>query len=54
MSRYDMVDAIVTGCGGSDEDRRMWATAWRRLAMQPESGVTLAEVLTLRAAPEQA
>jgi hypothetical protein len=35
-ARHEMVDAIVTGCGGSDEDRRMWATAWRRLAMQPD------------------
>jgi hypothetical protein len=30
-----LIDAIVQGCGGSEEDRRMWATAWRQLAMHP-------------------
>lgn len=50
--RHEMVDAIVAGCGGSEEDRSMWATAWRRLAMQPASGVALAQVLTLPEAPQ--
>jgi hypothetical protein len=31
-ARLEMVDAIVTGCGGSEEDRQRFATAWRRLA----------------------
>lgn len=45
--RHEMVDAIVAGCGGSDEDRGMWATAWRRLAMHPASGVPLAQAAPL-------
>ena len=36
--KLEIVDSIVTGCGGSNDDRRMWATAWRRLAMQPRRG----------------
>jgi hypothetical protein len=52
--RHEMVDAIVAGCGGSDEDRRIWATAWRRLAMQSAAGVPLAEVLTFREVSEPA
>ena len=43
--KHEVVDAIVQGCGGSEEDRRMWATAWRQLAMQPGSGVPLARVI---------
>jgi hypothetical protein len=39
------VNAIVQGCGGSEEDRQMWATAWHRLAMNPDSGVPIARVL---------
>jgi hypothetical protein len=36
--KLEIVDTIVAGCGASDDDRRMWATAWRRLAMRPEPG----------------
>ena len=43
--KQELIDAIVQGCGGSEEDRRMWATAWRQLAMAPESGVPLARVI---------
>jgi hypothetical protein len=43
--KAEVVDTIVHGCGGTDDDRRMWATAWRKLAMQPASGVPLASVL---------
>jgi hypothetical protein len=52
--RHEMIDAIVAGCGGSDEDRRMWATAWRQLAMQPASRAPLAEVLTFPDASQPA
>lgn len=31
--RFDAVDAIVQGCGGNDEDRAAFASAWRRLYM---------------------
>lgn len=53
-ARHDMVDAVIAGCGGSEEDRSIWATAWRRLAMQPSSGVALAQVLTLPEPTESA
>jgi len=29
--RLEVIDAIVEGCGGTDEDRRRFATAWRKL-----------------------
>jgi len=32
--RLEIVEAIITGCGGSDEDRQRFATAWRRLAQK--------------------
>ena len=32
--RLEIVEAIITGCGGSDEDRQRFATAWRRLAQR--------------------
>ena len=31
--RLEIIDAIVEGCGGTDQDRQKFATAWRRLAM---------------------
>ena len=32
--RLEAVEAIITGCGGSDEDRQRFASAWRRLAQK--------------------
>lgn len=32
-ARLEMIDAIVEGCGGTDEDRQKFATAWRKLTM---------------------
>lgn len=32
-ARLVVIDAVVEGCGGSDEDRARFATAWRRIAM---------------------
>jgi hypothetical protein len=34
-SRLEVVDAIIQGCGGSDEDRAAFAAAWRRLHVRP-------------------
>jgi hypothetical protein len=34
-SRLEVVDAIIQGCGGSDEDRAAFAAAWRRLYVRP-------------------
>jgi hypothetical protein len=31
LPRFEVVRAIITGCGGNDEDLRAFATAWRRL-----------------------
>jgi hypothetical protein len=31
--RLEVIDAIVEGCGGTDDDRQKFATAWRKLAM---------------------
>jgi len=31
--RFEVIDAIITACGGEEEDRERFATAWRRLAM---------------------
>jgi hypothetical protein len=32
--RLEIVEAIITGCGGSDEDIQRFASAWRRLAQK--------------------
>jgi hypothetical protein len=32
LPSQDMTDAIIVGCGGRQEDRETFATAWRRLA----------------------
>jgi hypothetical protein len=31
LPRFEVVKAIITGCGGGEEDLRAFATAWRRL-----------------------
>jgi hypothetical protein len=43
--KQEIVDAVVQGCGGTEDARRAWASAWRRLFMQPASDVPLAAVL---------
>ncbi|QXJ22994.1 hypothetical protein AGRA3207_004085 [Actinomadura graeca] len=37
-AKLDHVEALVRALGGTAEDLQRWATAWRRLAMVPESG----------------
>jgi hypothetical protein len=32
-ARLEVIDAIITACGGEEEDRKRFATAWRRLTM---------------------
>lgn len=32
-ARFEVIDAIVTACGGEEDDRERFATAWRRLVM---------------------
>jgi len=36
-ARLDVIDAIIEGCGGSDEDRARFATAWRMLALPDQA-----------------
>ena len=31
--RFDPIDAIIQGCGGSNDDRAAFQSAWRRLYM---------------------
>ena len=31
--RFEVIDAIITACGGEEEHRERFATAWRRLAV---------------------
>jgi hypothetical protein len=33
--RFEVIDAIITACGGEEEDRERFWTAWRRLMMTP-------------------
>jgi hypothetical protein len=32
-ARFEVIDAIVAACGGDEDDRERFATAWRRLVM---------------------
>ena len=32
-ARFEVIDAIITACGGNEKDRERFATAWRRLTM---------------------
>lgn len=32
-ARFEVIDAIITACGGEEEDRERFASAWRRLVM---------------------
>ncbi len=32
LPKLDVLKAIVTGCGGSNDDLRAFTTAWRRIA----------------------
>ncbi len=52
-AREEIVDAIVQGCGGIDEDRQRFATAWRQLAMRLTADGDLAQVVPLRDAPAE-
>jgi hypothetical protein len=35
-ARFEVIDAIITACGGGEEDRARFATAWRRLIMSDQ------------------
>lgn len=53
--RLEVIDAIIEGCGGTEEDRRRFATAWRELVMDGgEPPTAAARVLPLRARPDDA
>jgi hypothetical protein len=44
-ARLEVIDAIVEGCGGTEEDRSRFATAWRVLAMGEQAGSEPGELL---------
>jgi hypothetical protein len=54
LPRLEVVIAVIAGCGGSQEELRRWATAWRRLRGLEDAGVRAAEVRELRAVPDAA
>jgi transcriptional regulator with XRE-family HTH domain len=45
LPKLDIVKAIITGCGGSEDDLQAFVTAWRRIALssatRPAAGATL-------------
>lgn len=57
LPKLDVVRAIITGCGGGDEDLRAFATAWRRLQSacardtSPGRGFQAAPVAVLELVP---
>lgn len=57
LPKLDVVKAIVIGCGGSEDDLRMFVTAWRRLESARITGPSLgadflaAPVVTLELVP---
>jgi hypothetical protein len=57
LPKLDVVKAIIIGCGGSDDDLRMFVTAWRRLESARITSPTLgpgflaAPVATLELVP---
>jgi hypothetical protein len=40
LPRLGLVLALVDACGGSDEDRQRFATAWRRIRLGRDAGET--------------
>jgi hypothetical protein len=34
LPKFDVMKAIILGCGAGEEDLRVWATAWRRVDRQ--------------------
>ena len=45
--RFEVVEAVIFGCGGTEDDRQRFATAWRQLVMPEAQPV-------LRAVPDPA
>jgi hypothetical protein len=43
-ARFEVVDSVIAACGGTDEDRQRFATAWRRPTL-PERKNQAAPVL---------
>jgi hypothetical protein len=40
-ARFEVIDAIITACGGEEEDRERFASAWRRLVMPGKEALSL-------------
>lgn len=47
LPKLDVVKAIITGCGGSEDDMQAFATTWRRIALssaaRPAAGANLSD-----------
>ena len=53
LPRLEVVMAVIAGCGGSEEEQRRWASAWRRIRFVPEDRPA-AMIRGLRAVPAAA
>ena len=49
-----MIEAIIVSSGGNQEDKKRFATAWRRLAMHPGPPAKTAQAADQRAAAAEA
>jgi hypothetical protein len=47
------VEAIIAGCGGSDDDLRRFASAWRKLAMAGRTSATVQPDTPAAGGPDQ-
>jgi len=54
LPKLKVVIAIIAGCGGSDEEQRTWATAWRRIALGKLDVSATVGAPTLRVVPQTA
>jgi hypothetical protein len=45
------VVAVITGCGGREEDKRAFVSAWRRIRRVPHAGVAERPMAAVRALP---
>jgi hypothetical protein len=44
--RLEMIEAVIDACGGSEDDRRRFATAWRRLVMKDRATAAVDQAAT--------
>jgi hypothetical protein len=54
LPRLDVVVAVIAGCGGSEEDQRRFATAWRRIQLGQMGAESAGGERALRMVPSAA